>query len=132
MTAVALPALLMMVCVYLRYFDGEIPMTITDKNVVFLGEVRAGSQLRIPRSMCIDDPTVLATVFRQMIDGVVYTLPSSHQSPVANGCFTRVYQVPVPKLPPGKYTYKVTNIYHMNPLRELTLQLPDVKFTIVK
>lgn len=122
----------MIVYVYLRYFDGEIPMTITDKNVVFLGDVRAGSELRIPRSLCVNDPSVLATVYRQMIDGVIYTLPSSRQSPVSNGCFRRIYQVTIPHLPPGKYTYKVTNVYHMNAVRDLILQLPDVKFTIVK
>lgn len=93
--------------------------------------VIAGGTLHIERNYCVDRQTV-GKINRRIIDTVVFAYPSA-ESFTEVGCYERrVHTVDIPPLlPNGRYIYKVTATYDVNPLRTIVVELPEVAFEIV-
>src|SRR5688572_6828894 len=92
--------------------------------------VQAGSTLVIKRWYCVRDNAPTGRVQRFIQDGIIYLLPeiTTHGTP---GCHERTFLVELPnQLYPGDYLYKTKITYQLNPLRQVTFDLPIIPFKV--
>ena len=96
-------------------------------------EYKAGENLQMIISHCkyMDLP---ATLGRQYVNHIIYTLPSIDVANSPKGCATRkAIDVNIPEqLPPGSYYYHQTMIYRVNPIREVTVVFDTPIFEIIE
>jgi hypothetical protein len=90
----------------------------------------AGQTLKISRSYCVLPGKPVGRVQRHIENGVIYLLPET-TTPNHPGCGVRIFQVEIPHtLYPGTYVYKARILYQLNPIRTVTVNLPDVPFKV--
>jgi hypothetical protein len=61
-----------------------------------------------------------AEISKQFIDGFIVTFPPTVAN-IQTGEFTSMHSISIPKLPPGKYHFKWSGTYKVNPIREVTV-----------
>jgi len=91
--------------------------------------VTSGQTFSVSRSFCLERD-VEAVVRQEFRDGVIYYLPD-YFTVFRKGCHNHLVQVKIPAaLPAGKYYYRVTIEYQVNPLRKLAVRFPDIELSV--
>lgn len=121
--------------VYWLTIDATSPVTVTGPTRLMdargepLGAFRAGDIMEVARTFC-RTRYESGEVQARWEDGVIYSVPAT---PTRSdlGCGTRIYLVPVPNIPAGQYTYRVTAEYRNNPLVTTRVEFPPVPVTVL-
>lgn len=123
--------------IYWMFFDVAVPMrvlrapngAVLDRPVE--ARVHRGGTLKVERFYCIDR-VMVGEVNRRIVDTVVYPYPRADAFTEV-GCFRpRVHSVDIPSLlPNGRYTYRTSVTYRINPLRTEIVDLPEIPFEVV-
>jgi len=109
-------------------------VTFSDDVLPIMNEnksVKQGDQVVYSAKTCklID---MDATVDRQIIDGVVYSLPTV-TSNIPVGCRENLVYIEVPKvIPVGKVTIKILYRYKVNPIRSIVITKTTEPFFITR
>ena len=96
-------------------------------------EYQAGEPLEIVITYCKYMP-LPATMSRQFMNGIIFTLSDAISSNVSTGCGTNISaDIIIPKeLLPDTYIYKQTMVYEVNPIRDIIVVFETPEFKIVK
>ena len=100
--------------------------------------VKNGEEVRYTLDFCKYREIVPTSVTRQLVDGVIYTLPAPNSSRVLSlGC--KVVESSTPIILPGcaecynRDVYlELISTYQVNPLRRVTVKFTTEKFKVVK
>lgn len=122
---------------YWTFYDTAVPLRVlrgANGEVLdraLTPQVERGGQLKVLRHYCIDRVRI-GQVNRTIIDTVVYAYPRA-DALTEVGCYQgQVHTVDIPSLlPDGKYSYKVTATYAINPVHTAIVELPEIVFEVV-
>jgi hypothetical protein len=85
--------------------------------------------LEVRRTICATHP-ITVTIYRSFVDGLIYEMPPDRRL-IPQGCTATTGKVELPPgLPPGKLAYRVSISVPINPVRSVSIDLPDIVFTL--
>lgn len=121
--------------VYWRFFD---EINVLEQEVGSVAVVDGGGEQRkdfapgetmwVRRDYCIN-VAMSGHVSRLFLNHHVYLMPTVTIQ-FEPGCYQRAFGLLVPDLPPGRYTFRESIEYDLNPLKVVTEQFEDVPITI--
>lgn len=93
--------------------------------------VQSGEHLIITSEFC-KNMTVVPTISRSFVDGIIYQIPSYTAIEPELGCHTRKVQVYIPKgLPLGRYYIHSSYKWQVNPIRAIEKTTTTEVFYVV-
>lgn len=104
----------------------EVMSSATDRPAYHPGE-----RMVITRHVCRTSAAPYVT-HRAFVDGVVYALPDFPTVGFSLGCQDVSIDVTIPEtLPPGRYVYRMSTDFRINPLRTWRVDLPDIPVIVL-
>lgn len=92
--------------------------------------IKQGELLQYEMNYC-KYTSVVPTVERQFIDGIIFALPPANAQ-LPKGCGKRLNSLEIPHaLPPGQYYLQATVSYKVNPIRIITSVYRTEQFEVI-
>lgn len=114
--------------IYWQYWPYK---TMDAKFILITPQVKAGERVEYEFEYC-KFTDLSAVIVKQIInDTVVHLTPITSNQ--AKGCGNMIASAKTPEyLPPGKYKLRITTIYKMNPVREISVSSETEEFEIIE
>ena len=108
------------------------PIEFNQPHKIITKEVARGEHLIYEVDYC-KNMTILPTITKTFVDGIIYAIPEIVAVDREVGCGVQQVSMYVPKaLPTGEFYIKIIYHYQVNPIRKIDVITNTEKFTITK